>query len=237
VRGPRPVGLLVVFAVLGFLLVTTASSASEAKRAAQPRKERLVDLIQDRRGEVGDLDAAVRQLRSRVATVQARESRRTAADEAATRRLAELSAQAGTTALRGRGVEVRMADSTRRVSSGEDVSAYRVHDRDLQLVVNALFAAGAEAVAINDVRLVATSPIREAGETIVVSFRPLSPPYTIEAIGADAAEFRAGRMAKQFARWHEVFGLGWRVREVSDLRVPAYAGRVAVSSARPGGGR
>src|SRR4051812_14228665 len=96
----RPVGLLVVLAVLGFLLVTTASSASEAKRAAQPRKQRLVELIQDRRREVGDLDAAVRQLRTRVATVQARESRRTAADEDAAARLADLSATAGTTAMR-----------------------------------------------------------------------------------------------------------------------------------------
>ena len=53
-----------------------------------------------------------------------------------------------------------MSDSTRTVPKSADAGVYKIHDRDLQLVVNALFAAGAEAVSVNDVRLVATSPIR-----------------------------------------------------------------------------
>ncbi|MER3452603.1 MAG: hypothetical protein C4344_02680, partial [Acidimicrobiia bacterium] len=71
---------------------------------------------------------------------------------------------------------------------------------------------------------------------IVVSFRPVGPPYRIEAIGARRAAFETSEIARRFARWREVFGLGFRVREVPDIRVPAYTGRLAVGSARPEGG-
>lgn len=59
----------------------------------------------------------------------------------------------------------------------------RVIDRDLQIVVNGLWAAGAEAMAVNGERLTALSAIRSAGQAILVDFRPLSPPYVIQAIG------------------------------------------------------
>ncbi len=59
----------------------------------------------------------------------------------------------------------------------------RVLDVDLQVVVNGLWAAGAEAVAVNGHRLTSTSAIRSAGLAILVDFRPLAPPYVVEAIG------------------------------------------------------
>ena len=59
----------------------------------------------------------------------------------------------------------------------------RVLDRDLQIVVNGLWAAGAEAISINGQRLTALSAIRSAGEAILVDFRPLSPPYVVSAVG------------------------------------------------------
>jgi uncharacterized protein YlxW (UPF0749 family) len=59
----------------------------------------------------------------------------------------------------------------------------RVMDRDLQIVVNGLWVAGAEAIAINGERLTTLSAIRSAGEAVLVDFRPLSPPYVIDAMG------------------------------------------------------
>jgi uncharacterized protein YlxW (UPF0749 family) len=63
----------------------------------------------------------------------------------------------------------------------------RVRDADLQDVVNGLWAAGAEAVAVDGQRLTALSAIRSAGESVLVDLRPLSPPYTVEAVGDPAA--------------------------------------------------
>jgi uncharacterized protein YlxW (UPF0749 family) len=59
----------------------------------------------------------------------------------------------------------------------------RVLDGDLQRLVNGLWEAGAEAVAVNDQRLTQLSAIRTAGEAIHVNFKPLRRPYVIAAIG------------------------------------------------------
>jgi uncharacterized protein YlxW (UPF0749 family) len=67
--------------------------------------------------------------------------------------------------------------------SGSLLDQGRVQDLDLQIVVNGLWEAGAEALAINGERLTALSAIRSAGEAILVGFRPLSPPYVIQVIG------------------------------------------------------
>ena len=58
-----------------------------------------------------------------------------------------------------------------------------MRDGDLQLVVNALWAAGAEAISINGQRLGPTTAIRFAGEAVLVDFRPVTNPYEVSAIG------------------------------------------------------
>ncbi|MDQ1437787.1 MAG: hypothetical protein QOK43_1416 [Acidimicrobiaceae bacterium] len=224
--------LAAVFVVLGFLLVTAVASARAGQKQAQPRKTQLVKLIQQRRSQVAGLDKDVRKLRAELVAAQRNESRRSRLDSERAKRLADLAQAAGTTALTGKGLEVRLSDSDKRPAEADQTGAYRIHDADLQLVVNALFAAGAEAVAVNDSRIVATTPIRAAGDTIVVNFRPLSPPYTVEAIGANAKGFGASEIAKRFNRWERLFGLGFKVKETT-VAVPAYTGRVAIATAEP----
>jgi uncharacterized protein YlxW (UPF0749 family) len=225
-----------VVAVTGFLLVTAVLTGRAERQAAAPRKAELVQLIDQRRDLVDDLDAAVAALRRDVTVAQQQATLEDSRDRAAAEANAELAAEAGTVPLQGRGVEVTMAPSDREPPSPEEAGAYQLHDTDLQLVVNALWAAGAEAVAINDSRLVATTPIRAAGSTIVVNFRPLTPPFTITAIGADPTRFEASDIARRFHRWTTLFGLGFSVRPRDDLRVPGYTGRVGISTAEPVGG-
>jgi uncharacterized protein YlxW (UPF0749 family) len=226
--------LAAVFAVLGFLVVTAIASARLGAKEAEPRKAQLIKLIQQRRSQVDDLDAQVRKLRTDVAGAQKRASRRSALDREQTKREADLAQAAGTTALKGKAVVVRLSDSDEKPADPDRADAYRIHDADLQIVVNALFASGAEAVAVNDSRLVATTPIRAAGDTIVVNFRPLSPPYTVSAIGADREAFEKSEIAKRFTRWQRLFGLGFRIKEET-VTVPAYTGRVAITTAKTDG--
>ena len=219
-------------AVLGFLLVTAASSATQARRAAEPRKGELIDLIERRRSLVAQQDKAVHALRSEVAKAQRQVARRGELERAASGAAETLALQAGTVALKGKGLTVSLKDSSREAATEEDAGAFRIHDTDLQLVVNALFAAGAEAVAVNESRLVATTPIRAAGDTIVVNFRPLNPPYKVSAIGADRKAFEASEIAQRFKRWTGLFGLGFNIQQ-REVTVPAYTGRVAITSAQP----
>ncbi len=61
-----------------------------------------------------------------------------------------------------------------------------IHDEDLLKLVNELKAAGAEAITVNEQRVVASTEIRCAGPTISVNNNRISPPYVIQAIGDPA---------------------------------------------------
>lgn len=225
--------LFVVLAFLGFGLVTAAQTASVTKSAEAPRKERLIALIQERRSQMNDLDKAVRELRGQLATEQTKRNRSDKAASASARAEDELAAQAGALAVKGAGLRVKASDSTKVPDDPQEASAYRISDVDLQLLVNALWESGAEAVALNGNRIVATSSIRAAGETIVVNFRPLSPPYRLEAVGADQRRFSDSDIATRMRRWHTLFGLGFSTSRASELTVPPYAGRVGIDVATP----
>ena len=226
-------GLFGVLAVTGFLLLTAVSSARTTKRVEAPRKAELIDLIEARRDQLDALDEDLGRLRSQVAAAERRAAQRDEQGLAASRALADLAGRAGTTALHGPGLEITLSDSDRSPPSPDEAGAYRIHDSDLQLVVNALFAAGAEAVAINDSRVVVTTPIRAAGDTIVVNFRPLSPPYRVRAIGVDEDDFAASEIAARFGRWTRLFGLGYSTNEADDVVIPGYTGRVRITTATP----
>lgn len=229
--------LSAVLAVLGFLVVTAVLTGQAERQKAAPRKAELVSLISDRQALVDDLDTAVASLRRDVAAAQARANRADTLDQAEAAVAAALAEQAGTVPLQGPGLVVSLSPSKREPPSPQEAGAYQIHDSDLQLVVNELWAAGAEAVAVNDSRLVATTPIRAAGGTIVVNFRPLSPPYRVSAIGADRLQFETSDIARRFHRWTELFGLGFTVAERAVVSVPGYTGRVSISAATPAGAR
>jgi uncharacterized protein YlxW (UPF0749 family) len=223
-------------ALTGFLLVTAVNTGRVERARTAPRQAELIELIESRQSLVDDLDAAVERLRADVVRAQQRASRATAVEKAAADRIEALGELAGTTPLRGPGLLVELEPSDREpYDRGVEAGAYEIHDSDIQLVVNALFASGAEAVAVNDSRLVSTTPIRAAGDTIVVNFRPLAPPYRIAAIGADRRRFEASDIARRFERWTELFGLGFDVREERSITVPGYTGRVSIAVASPAG--
>ncbi len=218
---------------LSFLAFTVGISADASRRASQPRRQQLVELISNREKQVERLERDLRDLRSDLAREVEAAGRASASERANAETARVLGLQAGAAPLEGPGLEVTMSDSARMPGPSEDPSLYRVHDVDLQLVVNALFAVGAEAVAVNSQRVVSTTAIRGAGQTILVNFRPLVPPYVISAIGASAGAFREHPDARRLARWENLFGLGFRVRAKEAVRVPAFAGQVALRHADP----
>ncbi|QCB93588.1 DUF881 domain-containing protein [Cellulomonas shaoxiangyii] len=110
----------------------------------------------------------------------------------------------------------------------------RVQDVDLQLLANGLWAAGAEAIAINGARLTSTTAIRSAGAAVLVDLRPLGSPYTVEAIG-DAAGLQTGLArgvaGQRLASLRQQFRIGVEVTPEKDLELPA-AGSATLRSAR-----
>jgi uncharacterized protein YlxW (UPF0749 family) len=146
-----------------------------------------------------------------------------AADAADAAKLSEqigdLAPAVGQAALHGPGVQVRITEALpeRPDPGGTGVGpaaaaapqrvpgAGKVLDEDIAELVNVLWAAGADAVAVNGVRLTALTAIRSVGQTVLVGFRPLKSPYVIEAIGdaqqlADTATFSTTTVRLRAAR-------------------------------------
>lgn len=229
---PRAVTALTV-ALIGFLLVVAyRQTLAEAPGRAQARdglikqikkREALTDALQDR------ADAL---------RVQVARQRDAALADTDVARLRVLEAATGLGRVRGDGLVVRVSDAPPVVDpvTGKEHTDElgRVLDRDLQDIANALWSAGAEAIAINGQRLTATSTIRGAGRAIVVDFRPLNGPYEVAAIGPGEMERRfrdsgAARLMRRVAADH---GMGFAVRKASDLTLPA-AGEPQLRYARP----
>lgn len=93
---------------------------------------------------------------------------------------------AGLTEVQGPGLIVTMKDGKRFPAGSPNfvVMQSMVHDADINQVVNELKAAGAEAISVNNQRLIASSPVRCAGPTVYVNYTPQTPPFIIKAIGS-----------------------------------------------------
>lgn len=230
--GDRTVRVLVVLGalVVGFVLASGLAAARGDARAQEQRRAALVALIDQRQLRVDQLAARLEDLRARVAAAEAEAA---AGLPALSARVAEAEALAGLTPVAGPGVVVTLADAGQRC--GSDVPEdCRILDTDLQAAVNTLFAAGAEAVAVNGERVIATTAIRRAGTTVLVNYRPLTSPYTVAAVGDPEAltpGLAASGFGQDFTVWSEVFGLGYRVEPRDELVLDAYAGGVRLRSA------
>jgi len=180
--GLRTPTVLVAAFVVGLLLTLGALALRVPSTEATRAKADLVEQIEARRAAVEQREQQVRGLQAEVDTLQARALAQTGSGAQA--RLAELGLVSGATAVRGEGLRLVVDDAPgAREDPSDERKASIISSTDLQIIVNGLWQAGAEAVAVNGNRLTSRSAIRFAGEAILVNYRPLTRPYTIEAIG------------------------------------------------------
>jgi uncharacterized protein YlxW (UPF0749 family) len=144
---------------------------------------------------------------------------------------------AGLTPVWGPGVLVTLDDSTASIPPGADPNAYLIHEYDLRDIINLLWMAGSEAIAINDERLVGSSSIYCLGSTVMVNDTRLSPPFFIRAIGNPRVQMDYLRNPSHLKRLKEkqrLYGLRFDTKSIATLALPAYTGGVLVQHARPG---
>ena len=142
---------------------------------------------------------------------------------------------AGLGAVRGPGLVVVLSDSTLRESPTGDPNDLVIHEQDLQAVVNALWAGGAEAIAINGERITALSAVRCVGNTLLLHGSVYAPPYRVSAIGdARTLEFAldASEDVAAFRQAAADFRLGYQIKRRSSMALPAYRGVDTMSVAK-----
>ena len=130
----------------------------------------------------------------------------------------------GLSSVKGEGIEIVINDAAKTDSlESSDIKLARVYDSDIQLLVNALWASGAESIAINEGRLTSTSAIRSAGDAILVNYRPLLPPFVISAIGDKDLKARLTKHPDYIDLEFVVktYGLGFNVSENKEITMIA----------------
>jgi uncharacterized protein YlxW (UPF0749 family) len=102
--------------------------------------------------------------------------------------------------------------------------------------VNQAWRGGAEAIAVNDERIVGSSSIYCVGSTIMVNGTLMSPPFSVVVIGPQndlLATYDDPTQLRDIKQRRDVYGLGFRVSRASGLRVPPYGGALNVRYATP----
>ena len=159
---------------LGFLLVVAYRQTVAEEPARIQARNTLIDQIQRRRLDTDDQQVRADRLRREVAVLRDREL-----GDVEAARLRDLEADTGLARVNGDGARITLLDGETPIDpmTGMRDDKGRIQDSDLQQAANDLWAGGAEAIAVNGQRLTATSTIRQAGEAILVDFRPVASPY------------------------------------------------------------
>ncbi|MCM3515192.1 DUF881 domain-containing protein [Nocardioides sp. P86] len=206
----------VVVAVFGIMVATAALQTSRNADVDQAGRSTLIDQVLTARAGIADQQERISRLGDRIAAAEATTAALRAdrvTEEARERRLA---ARTGYGAVEGEGVRITVSDPA--------TGGVLVEDRDLRLLVNGLWQAGAEAVSINGNRLTVLSSILLSGTTVAIEGRDLRPPYVVSAIGdsrtlqADLAETASGAL---FAQVAAQYGFGVERQNVSSMTLPA----------------
>ncbi|MGO1284427.1 MAG: DUF881 domain-containing protein [Brachybacterium sp.] len=225
VGATRAITLLLAL-LLGFVVAVSVLDLRQGAAAEDSPRALLEQEVLDTRGEAELLTQRQEELEREIAEAQGAVLEGTG--DGAPERLTSYEQAGGGVSLSGPGAVLVLEDSAPLPSSpgGGAGSVNRVTDADVQIAVNGLWAAGAEAVSINGQRISATTAIRTAGSAILVDFRPLSPPYSITALGepeqlrSAVSEGEAGEYLDEISSRYGI-RMSWESEE--ELTVPARA--------------
>ncbi len=227
--------------VLGVVTVAAVARLTAPEPAAVRARALLVQEVERRTAAIDRQQKANQGLRSEITALQDSALRGGSGDALAAQ-LQRLELASGELPVEGEGVQITLDDApgvnqTPIGDSPPDTTTDqgRVLDRDLQIVVNGLWAAGAESLSINGQRLTALSAIRAAGQAVLVDFRPLSPPYVVRAIGnprtlqTGFADNLAGSYVQSL---QQNYGISVKIAAEEHLQLPG-AGLLVLRTARP----
>jgi uncharacterized protein YlxW (UPF0749 family) len=199
----------VVIAVFGLLVTVAAVQTSRNASVNDASRVTLIRQITGERQAVSSLQDEIVRLRERNVGLQERLAQVSSTAQTTVARMRRLETNTGFVAVSGPGVRATVDDAP----NGDPTQAVR--DEDLALLVDGLWNAGAEAIAINGQRLTALSAIRNSGPAIHVNGRPLAPPYTVLAIG-DTRTLQANLLASTHGS--EFYNLARQLQFVYELR-------------------
>jgi uncharacterized protein YlxW (UPF0749 family) len=216
------ISIALVCIVLGIMLAVQYRTAQEVKSTVS--FQRVADLSQQLAQVEREKEILVKQVQDLTDVIHGDSTADT---------MLSVRMKAGLVSVTGSGIIVTIDDSKRPAKPGENPNLYIIHDDDILKVINELWAAGAEAISINEQRLVVNSEIRCAGPTLSVNNTRSSPPYELKAIGNPATLETALKMRGGVIETLQFWGIQINIRKQDNIIVPDFKGVFHFEYAKP----
>jgi uncharacterized protein YlxW (UPF0749 family) len=235
-RRQKSLVLLIPAVLFGLLVTVQWRSQNERSELTVRYNTPLIDAANALQNEQNDLKAQLAQLRARLDEIQSNASTQGGTAREVQARLDDLKVRAGLTARTGDGVMVQLDDARNVSVTSQSLDRSICHSTDLTDIVNTAWKGGADAIAINDERIVSSSSVYCVGSTIMVNGTLMSPPFNVTVIGPQNAllsAFDDPNQLQDIKQRRDVQGLGFRVTRASALHVPGYTGALNVRYGTP----
>ncbi|MBR6646658.1 MAG: DUF881 domain-containing protein, partial [Clostridia bacterium] len=166
-KGQLWIGIVCV--ILGFMITMQIKSVfyNNANSVVMQRSDALLSELNNQKATNAVLREQIVQMKAEIDSYRNNAGGGSDIVKSLTEQLKLAEILAGTTAVEGSGIIVTLNDSQEKSTTNPE--SFIIHDEDLRKVINELFSAGAEAISINDERLITTSSIRCVGPTILIN--------------------------------------------------------------------
>ncbi|ORX24025.1 hypothetical protein BVF91_03770 [Thermoanaerobacterium sp. PSU-2] len=227
------VSIAFVCVVLGIMISTQFRNVKNSDSLTVQRAEELTSKLNQVQKERDELKKQINDLEAKISNYENSAAKSSTVTKSLKDDLDKYKELAGLSDVEGPGIIVTINDGNTQLQPGADQNAFLVHDEDLLNIVNELRAAGAEAISINDQRLVATSEIRMIGNTIDINSVRFTPPYVVKAIGnpdtLEAALRLKGGIIDTLSNW----GIQVNIKRSDKILVKKYDGVLTYKYAKP----
>lgn len=231
------IGTPLVAVMSGALFVASATN-SEGTDLRPGRHLDLASLVRSESQQVEELQGQASRINNEIdnlsGLVADKQVRRVRRD------VEKLAGPAGFDEVTGEGLKVVLSDAPVEVreTSEQEVNLLVVHQQDIQAVVNSMWAAGAEAIMVQGQRVISTTGIKCAGNSVELQGIPYAQPYEIVAVG-DTDAMRAKIDGSAYLEAYRAqaalpdISVGWSMEGVGETTVPAYEGIRGLDYAEP----
>ncbi len=221
---------------LGFLVAAQLGSEGPRVRYTTQERTPLVETATLLQAQQDELKNRILEMRADIQAVEGQGAGSADLVRQLNAELEEARIAAGLIPLTGTGIVLRLEDSQAPVPPGASQADYLVGSHDIRTVVEELWLAGAEAIAVNGERVTSTTAIIDVGSTLLVNSAYLAPPYQVTALGPADLYDRLSRATGfvDFVRARgERFGIRLSFAEPETVDIPAFAGTVTLRYSRP----
>ena len=226
------IAIMLVSMILGLMLATQFKNVQNVGGDVSLRRtQELTSQIQKLNQDIAGQQNYIKDLEKRVSEYENAAKDEGKINDAMYNELERSRILAGLVELEGAGVIVTV--NVVPVNDwGESGIVRNVYHEDLLMLVNELNAAGAEALAINDERIISTTEIRNAGDYIVINTNRYSAPFEIKAVGnpdtLEASLKLLGGVTDTLGEELEI-----KIRREEKIRIPKYNGTLQYNYAVP----